>query len=40
VREKERDIINLKGRNQFEDMLIDESVILKLDVSYMLITTI
>jgi hypothetical protein len=35
-----RDFINLKGRNQFEDIFIDESIILKLDVSYMLVTTV
>jgi hypothetical protein len=37
--ERARFII-LKGRNQFEDMSIDASVMLKLDVSYMLVTTI
>lgn len=35
----ERDFINLKGRNQCEDTFIDESVILKLDVSYMFVRT-
>jgi hypothetical protein len=35
-----RDFINLKGGNQFEGIFIDESIILKLDVSYMLVTTV